>query len=165
MQGVHAFEPKAKTSIDLESFVAADHFLRQIDRVLDLSFVRALTAACYADGKARPSVDPEVFFRMQLVASFNGIAKARPLFEVVKYHLAYRWFCHLSLADDVPDHSSLTRIRDRLGEEIFELVFRKIVAQCQEKGLVKDACRVMTDATLIAANASLNSLVHRDPEI
>jgi hypothetical protein len=40
MQGVHAFDPKVKTSIDLESFVAADHFLRRIDRVLDLSFIR-----------------------------------------------------------------------------------------------------------------------------
>ncbi len=40
MQGVHAFEPKAKASIDLESFVAEDHFLRRIYRVLDLSFVR-----------------------------------------------------------------------------------------------------------------------------
>ena len=165
MQGVHAFDPKAKMSIDLESFVAADHFLRQIDRVLDLSFVRELTAACYADGKGRPSVDPEVFFRMQLVGYFNGIAKDRHLCEEVNYNLAYRWFCHLSLADDVPDHSSLTCIRDRLGEEIFESVFRKIVEQCQEKGLVKDECRVMTDATLIAANASLNSLVHNDPEI
>ena len=27
MQGVHAFDPKAKSSIDLESFVAEDHFL------------------------------------------------------------------------------------------------------------------------------------------
>ena len=45
MQGVHAFDPKVKTSIDLESFVAEEHFLRRIDRVLDLSFVRELTAA------------------------------------------------------------------------------------------------------------------------
>jgi transposase len=79
MQGVHAFEPKAKTSIDLDSFVAEDHFLRQIDRILDLSFVRELTAARYADGKGRPSIDPEVFFRMQLVAYFYGIAKDRRL--------------------------------------------------------------------------------------
>jgi hypothetical protein len=44
MHGVHAFEPKAKTSIDLESFVAEDHLRRRIDRVLDLSFIRELTA-------------------------------------------------------------------------------------------------------------------------
>jgi hypothetical protein len=36
MQGVHAFEPKVKSSIDLDSFVAEDHFLRRIDCVLDL---------------------------------------------------------------------------------------------------------------------------------
>jgi transposase len=164
MQGVHAFDPKAKSCIDLESFVAEDHFLRQIDRVLDLSFIRELTAACYADGKGRPSIDPEVFFRMQLVAYFNGITKDRRLCEQVHDNLAYRWFCRLSLSDDVPEHSSLTRIRDRLGEEMFEKVFRKIVRQCQEKGLVKQDCRVMTDATLIAADASLDSLVHVDPE-
>jgi transposase len=113
MQGVHAFNPKAKVSIDLESFVAEDHFLRQIDRVLDLSFVRDLTAACYADGKGRPSIDPEVFFRMQLLAYFNGITKDRRLCEQVRDNLAYRWFCRLSLDDDIPEHSSLTRIRDR----------------------------------------------------
>jgi hypothetical protein len=45
MQGVHAFDPKVKTTIDLESFVAEDHFLRRIDRVLDLSFIRELTPA------------------------------------------------------------------------------------------------------------------------
>ena len=56
MQGVHAFDPKVKTTIDLESFVAEDHFLRRIDRILDQSFVRELTAARYADGKGRPSI-------------------------------------------------------------------------------------------------------------
>ena len=114
MQGVHVFESQAKTAIDLESFVAKDHFLRQIDRVLDLKFVRELTAARYADGQGRPSIDPEVFFRMQLVAYFYGITTDRRLCEEVRYNLAYRWFCRLSLEDDVPDHSSLTRIRDRL---------------------------------------------------
>src|SRR6476619_2063499 len=141
MKGVHAFDPTVKTSIDLESFVAEDHFLRRIDRVLDLSFIRELTAARYADGQGRPSIDPEVYFRMQLVAYFNGITKDRRLCEEVHDNLAYRWFCRLSLSDDVPDHSSLTRLRDRLGEEVFEAVFRRI-----------------------AADASLNSLVHNDPE-
>ena len=163
MQGVHAFEAKTKVSIDLESFVAADHFLRKIDRVLGTAFVRELTASRYAAQQGRPSIDPEVYFRMQLVAYLYGIASERQLCEDVYYNLAYRWFCRLSLADEVPDHSSLTRIRDRYGAEIFESVFRKIVEQCKQKGLVKDDCRVMTDATLIAADASLNSLVHNDP--
>ena len=58
----------------------------------------------------------------------------------------------------------MTRTRDRLGEEIFARVFQKIVELCQQKGLVKEDCRVMTDATLIAADAALDSLVHNDPD-
>ena len=90
MQEVHAFEAKAKATINLDSFVAADHWLRRIDRILDLSFVGELTADCYASGKGRPSIDPEVFFRMQLVAYFYGIMSERRLGEEIRYNLAYR---------------------------------------------------------------------------
>jgi transposase len=163
LQGVHAFDPKTKASIDVESSVAADHFLRRVDRVLDLSFVRELTAPRYAVQQGPPSIEPEVYFRMQLVAYFYDVTSERQLCEDVYYNLAYRWFCRLPLTDEVPDHSSLTRIRDRYGAEIFESAFRRIVEQCKQQGLVKDSCRVMTDATSIAADASLNSLMHNDP--
>ncbi len=129
MQGVHAFDPKIKASIDLESFVEEDHFLRRIERILDLSFIRELTAPRYAAEQGRPSIDPEVFFRMQLVAYFYGIEKDRRLCEEVRYNLAYRWFCRLSLVDDVPDHSSLTRIRDRYGAEVFATDRRPVPAE------------------------------------
>lgn len=161
MQGTHAFQPDAKIEIDLDSFVAADHALRKVDRVLDLAFVRELTAPCYSQ-LGTPSIDPEVFFRMLLVAYHYGITSDRRLCEEVHYNLAYRWFCRLSLNDPVPDHSSISRIRDRYGEAIFEAVFRRIVFLCKKKGLVSQDCRVMTDATLIAADASLNSLIHND---
>ena len=164
MQGTHVFQPRTETAIDLESFIAEDHFLRKVDCVLELPFVRDITAACYAAGMGRSSIDPEVFFRMLLVAYLYGIKSDRRLCEEVRYNLAYRWFCRLSLEDDIPDHSSLSRIRDRYGEEIFETVFRRVVVLCKGKGLVAQECHVMTDATLIAADASLNSLIHNDPQ-
>jgi len=164
MQGSHSFDPLAESVICLESFVPKNHFLRKIDRILDLSFVLELTAVCYADGRGRPSIDPEIYFRMQLVAYLRGITSERRLCEEIHCNLAYRWFCRLAPDDDVPDHSSLTYIRDRLGEDFFAAVFCKIVAQCQKKGLVGEECRVMTDATLIAADAALDSLVHNDPK-
>ena len=162
MQGLHVVQPGSRT-IDLETFVSASHFLRRIDRVLDLSFIRELTGPRYAN-RGRPSIDPEVFFRIVLIGYFQGIASNRQLCEEIHHNMAYRWFCRLAIDDDVPDHSSLTRIRDRLGEEVFETMFRRIVALCQEKELVGKECRAMTDATLIAADASLNSLIHNDPE-
>ena len=164
MQGLHLFEPTTRTVIDLESFMPDDHFLRQVDRIVDLTFIRKLTAACYADGLGRPSIDPVVYFRMVLVGYLYGIDKDRRLCEEVHLNLAYRWFCRLSLKDKVPDHSSFSTIRDRYGEEIHEQVFNEIVNLCQEHGLVAEKCRVMTDATLIAADAALDSLVHNDPE-
>ena len=123
MQGKHVFQPRTRTVIDLESFIAEDHFLRKVDRVLAMSFVHNLTAACYAVGMGRSSIDPEVFFRMLLVAYLYGIKSDRRLCEEVRYNLAYRWFCRLSLDDEVPDHSSLSRIRDRYGEEISRQCF------------------------------------------
>ena len=164
MQRKQFFDSREKVEIDLESFVPQDHPLRRVNRVLDLSFLRELTTHCYADGLGRPSIDPEVFFRMLLVAYLNNITKDRRLCEETHCNLAYRWFCRLPLKKAVPDHSSMTRTRDRLGEEIFARVFQKIVELCQQKGLVKEDCRVMTDATLIAADAALDSLVHNDPD-
>ena len=68
----------------MESFVAEDHFLRRINRVLDLSFIGEVTTARYLDGQGRPSIDPEVYFRMPLVAYFYGLAKDRRLCEEVR---------------------------------------------------------------------------------
>ncbi len=119
MQGLHVFEPKTRTVIDLESFMPDDHFLREVDRILDLTFVRKLTASCYAEGKGRPSIDPVVYFRMVLVGYLYGIDQDRRLCEEVHFNLAYRWFCRLSLEDEMPEHSSFSRIRDRYGEEIY----------------------------------------------
>ena len=164
MQGLHLFEPKTRTVIDLESFLPDDHLLREVDRIVEPTFLRKLTASCYADGRGRPSIDPVVYFRMVLVAFLYGIDSDRRLCEEVHFNLAYRWFCRLSLEDEVPDHSSFSRIRDRYGEEIYEQVFHEIVKLCRQHGLVTEKCCVITDATLIAADAALDSLIHNDPE-
>jgi len=164
MQGLHVFDPRAVVAVDLESFVQQEHLLRKVDRILKTPFIRELTASCYASGLGGPSIDPEVYFRMLLLAFLYDIRSDRQLCEDVYYNLAYRWFCRLSLQDRVPDHSSLSRIRDRYGEDIFEALFRSIVEICRKRGLVAPQCRVMTDATLIAADAALDSLVHNDRE-
>ncbi|HVW99039.1 MAG TPA: IS1182 family transposase, partial [Candidatus Babeliaceae bacterium] len=160
MQGHHHFQPHAVISFDLNSFVSPVHLLRKIDRHVDFSFVKQLTMDYYHPSFGRPSVDPEVFFRMIFVGYLYGISSDRDLCEHIHYNIAYRWFCRLNLNDKVPDHSSLTRIRDRLGVETFHRFFLTIVAQCKTKGLVKGE-RVMTDGTLFQANASLDSLISK----
>jgi transposase len=164
MQGRHVYQPKLFVSFDIDSLVPNNHFLRKVDQILDLSFVRELTKSFYCSNNGRPSVDPELFFRIVLIGYFYNISSDRKLCEEVGYNLAYRWFCRLSLEDAVPDHSSLTRIRDRLGMEIFESFFHKIIGICNKYGLVKGE-RIITDSTLIEANAALDSLTAKDPEL
>jgi transposase len=53
-------------AVSLDELVPADHFYRHLDRVLDLSFIRDLVQECYANC-GRPSIDPMVFFKLQLV--------------------------------------------------------------------------------------------------
>jgi transposase len=77
--------------ITIESYVPKDHFYRHLHRAFDLSFVRGLAADCYATS-GRPSIDPEVFFRLQLLMFFSGIRSERQLMEQVSYNLAMRWY-------------------------------------------------------------------------
>jgi len=56
-------------NLSLEELVPKDNFYRRLDAMLDLSFVRELVRECYACS-GRPSVDPVVFFRLQLVMFF-----------------------------------------------------------------------------------------------
>jgi len=147
-------------SVTLEEVVPADHFYRHLDRVLDLSFVRDLVQNCYAAGMGRPSVDPIVFFKLQLVMFFEGIRSERQLLRVAADRLSVRWYLGYNLDEALPDHSSLTRIRARYGLEVFRRFFEAIVEQCQQAGLIWGK-ELYFDATQVQADAALDSLTAR----
>ncbi len=144
MQGKHHYQPELFSQIDYQNLIPKSHLLRKTDQVLDLTFLRVLTSSFYSSEQGRPSIDPEIFVRMILLEFLYNIDSDRQLCEEVGYNLAYRWFCELSLTDRVPDHSSITRIRDRLGEETYRKIFLKIVDQCKAAGLVKGEARWQT---------------------
>lgn len=73
-------------------------------------------------------------------------------------NLAMRWFAGYGMADALPDHSSLTRIRQRWGSERFRAIFVRVVKDCLTAGVVSGDV-VHMDATLIRADVSLGSLV------
>jgi transposase len=145
--------------VSLEDLVPKDNFYRHLDRKVDLSFVRDLVEDCYASS-GRPSVDPVVFFRLQLVMFFEDIRSERHLMEIAADRLSIRWFLGYELHEPLPDHSSLTRIRERYGLEIFRRFFERIVELCVEAGLVWGK-ELYVDATKVEANASLHSMRSR----
>ena len=101
---------------------------------------------------------------MILVGYIFGIQYDRKLCEEITYNLAYRWYCKLNLDQPVPDHSTLSKIRGRYGSEVFEEFFHRVVDLCFKAGLVKGE-QMITDSTLIEANASLDSIISRDLDI
>lgn len=62
----------------------------------------------------------------------------RRIEEEVNFNLVLKWFVGLAVDESPPDSSSLTRFRDRLGEELFTNIFNQIVEIAREKGLVSD---------------------------
>jgi transposase len=143
----------------IEDLVAADHFYRHLDAKLDLSFVRSWVQELYA-ATGRPSIDPVVFFKLQLVMFFEGIRSERQLMRVVADRLSVRWYLGYDFDESLPDHSSLTRIRNRLGLPIFQRFFAHVVELCQQAGLVWGK-ELIFDATKVRANADVDSLVPR----
>jgi len=111
-----SFTPLVQVS--LEELVPQDHFYRHLERMLDLSFVRKFVQETYAS-KGRPSIDPIVFFKLQLVMFFEGIRSERQLMRHAADRLSVRWFLGYDLNEPLPDHSSLTKIRTRYGIEVF----------------------------------------------
>src|SRR5437016_618773 len=127
---------KAHTAVSLESLVPRDNFYRHLEAKLDLSFVRQFVKDQYATRMGRPSIDPVVFFKLQLIMFFEGIRSERKLMDVVNLNLAQRWYIGYDLDEAVPDHSSLTKIRNRYGLETFQRFFEKIVELCSAAHLV-----------------------------
>lgn len=144
----------------LRDLVPDDHVLVRVDRVLDLSWLPTEVAGLYCADNGRPGIDPEVTVRLMLAGFLLGIVHDRRLMREAQVNLAIRWFIGYALHEALPDHSSLTRIRQRWGEDVFRRVFTRVVRQCQLAGLVS-AETVHIDASLIRAHVSMDALILR----
>jgi transposase len=139
----------------LEELVPEDHYVRRLDRVLDLSFVHEAVRDRYCQDNGRPSLDPEVAIRLFLIQALRGITSVRELMREVQVNLAYRWFIGYRLEDALPDHSTLSRVLDRLGDEFFDDLFKRSVEQCRRGGLIEGKV-LHVDATTIRADLDAN---------
>src|SRR5437764_13616449 len=123
-------------NVSVEQLVPPDYFYRHLERTLDLSFVREFVEKTYAGG-GRPSIDPIVFFKLQLVMFFEDIRSERLLMRHAADRLSIRWFLGYDLGEPLPDHSSLTKIRTGYSLEVLRRFFQAIAEQCQDAGRVR----------------------------
>ena len=140
-------------------------FYRKLNQLLvEADFDRTVEKTCapyYHSHIGRPGILPGVYFRMLLVGYFEGISSQQGIAWRCADSLSLREFLGVPLTADTPDHSSLTRVRERLSLEVHAAVFQRVLKLAAEKGLLPGKT-VAVDSTTLEANAAMKSIVRRD---
>jgi len=129
--------------------IPEDHFLKLLNRAVDFSFVNALCRDAYTPEFGRPAYAPEMMFKILYLQFLYDISDRR-VEEEVNFNLVMKWFVGLAIDERPPDSSSLTRFRERLGEERFASIFNRIVELARDKGLISDRLSIV-DSTHVKA--------------
>src|SRR5688500_2874383 len=140
---------------DIEDYIPKNNFYRHLKPLLELTFLYKAVAPYY--GKCgQKSIDPVVFFKLQLVAHLENICSERALIEKSGLRLDILYFLDYSLGESLRCHSTLSRTRKRLPASVFVTCFQAILTQCVEAGMVSGHTQVV-DAAFVEANASLDT--------
>lgn len=141
-------------------------FYRKLNELLAESgfdrYVETICASYYeAGGPGRPSIPPGTYFRMLFIGYFEGIDSQRGIDWRCNDSLSLREFLGVALTEQTPDHSTLTRTRQRLPLKIHEQVFEFVLKVASDKKLLSPGT-IAVDATTLEANAAMKSIVRKD---
>ncbi len=160
MQGKKSHQEKLFITFQLSDHVPADNFYRRLSDVLDLSFLYALTAPYYG-AEGQKSIDPVVFIKLMLVGYLENMNSDRRIISTSRLRLDILYFIGYDLDEELPWHSTLSRTRQLYGEHVFTDIFRRVLKQCCDKGMVSGK-RQAVDGFFIKANASLDSMIEKE---
>jgi transposase len=152
------FQPKLfYYNANLEKRIPKDHILRKIQQTIDFEFIYHEVQDTYGDN-GNVSVPPPVILKMMLLLVLYNVRSERELMDTIPLRLDWLWFLGYDIDTEIPNHSVLSKARNRWGVKAFKRLFEHIVWQCVEAGLV-DGTKLFLDASLIDANASNNSVI------
>lgn len=123
--------------------------------------VQAICRKYYKSSSGRPSIAPGTYFRMLLLGYFEGIDSERGIAWRAADSFSFRKFLGYDLSEQTPDHSTVSRTRRLYSIETHGAVMQWVLKILRKHGLA-DAQSACIDATTLAANASMKSLVRRD---
>ena len=160
MQGKKQFSEKLFTNFQLSARVPEDNFYRRLKELLDLRWLYKVTKKYYGT-EGQQSIDPVVFFKMILIGYLENLASDRRIISTVSMRLDMLYFIGYDIDEPLPWHSTLSRTRQLYGREIFKELFRDVLRQCIEKGMVAGR-RQAIDSVHVKANASMDSLTQKE---
>jgi transposase len=144
----------------LRDFIDPKHLLLKIDANFDFASLVEFLQERYSPHLGRPAIHPEVLIRALLLSAIYNITSYRQLVERISENLAWRWFCHLALEDEVFDHSTITVFIERIGPSSFQ----ELLARLNEHLLLLRllSSRTYADSSLVEADARTERLAPTD---
>ena len=160
MQGKKQFSEKMFTHFQLSERVPGDNFYRRLKEVLELQWLYKATRKYYGT-EGQQSIDPVVFFKLMLIGYLENLGSDRRIINTVSMRLDMLFFIGYEIDEPLPWHSTLSRTRQLYGEELFKQLFKDVLKQCIDKGMVAGRRQVM-DSVAVKANASMDSLAEKE---
>lgn len=160
MQGKKPFTEKLFTNFQLSERVPADNFYRRLKEALNLQWLYKATKKYYGT-EGQKSIDPVVFFKLMLIGYLENLGSDRRIISTVSMRLDMLYFLGYDIDEELPWHSTLSRTRQLYGEDLFKQLFKDVLKQCIEKGMVAGRRQAM-DSVAVKANASMSSLIEKE---
>ena len=139
--------------VSLERRMPNEHPLRKIKQLVDFDFIRSQVADLYGTN-GNESIDPAVILKLMFLLFYENVKSERALLRQLPLRLDWLWFCDYDLDEDTPDHSVLSKARNRWGAEVFTSFFMNILEQCIKAGLV-DGETIYIDSSTIDGNVDI----------
>lgn len=160
MQGKKPHQEKLFVSFQLSNAVPVDNIYRRLGMLIDFSFLYKATAKYYGS-EGQKSIDPVVFMKLMLVGYLENLNSDRRIVSTSRMRLDILYFLGYDLDEELPWHSTLSRTRQLYGQEVFTGMFRAVLKQCIDNGMVSGR-RQAVDGVYVKANASLDSMMERE---
>jgi transposase len=160
MQGKKQFIEKLFTNFQLSDRVPEDNFYRRLKEMLELQWLYKATKSYYGS-EGQQSIDPVVFFKLMLIGYLENLGSDRRIISTVSMRLDMLFFIGYDIDESLPWHSTLSRTRQLYGEELFKQIFKDVLKQCIDKGMVAGRRQVM-DSVAVKANAGMDSLTEKE---
>jgi len=144
--------------------VKKDHFLVALQELFDWEALCGDLIKLYKGKglRGRPPYKPELTFKMLFLSYLYDLSE-RQMEELATYHLAVKWFLGFAVDEPVPDHSTLTKFKNRLmgGGKWHEIesIFDGLIRQATEQGVEMGDIQLLDS---VHAQADVNNEKDRD---
>src|SRR3954469_18394359 len=160
MQGKKQYTEQLFKTFQLSERVPEDNFYRRLKDLLDLKWLYATTKKYYGT-EGQQSIDPIVFFKLILIGYLENLGSDRRIINTVSMRLDMLFFIGYDIDEALPWHSTLSRTRQLYGDIVFKELFKQVLKQCIDKGMVAGR-RQAIDSVAVKANASMSRLAEKE---